>query len=213
MFFCRSKYQRWKKHFVYLGSGEGGRGKVKVWGVGGGRRGRRGKRDGMVTHWDTAIHFFFNPLQLEKKTQNVLCVAYLQTTFPNWKILIEGWGTLEQFTSNLNGLGTRPPDKPQGARLRTYAAICALWNVFPFWKWIRPKRPCCSISLRKESGKGYWINAKKPLSRFNGKSCLPFPWDLKRGVDNLNSCRNVNGFDKDEDVQRGRKHFKSFEWS
>ena len=127
----------------------------------------------------------------------------------NWKIRIEGWGMLEQFISNLNGLGTRPPDKPQGLTL----LFAPFEMYFHFEKGIRPKRSCCSISPRKESGKGYWINAKKPLSRFNGKSCLPFPWDPKRGVDNLNSYRNVNGIDKDEDVQRGRKHFKSFEWS
>lgn len=43
--------------------------------------------------------------------------------------------------------------------------------------------------------------------------CLSFPWNPKRGVDNLSFYRNVNGIDKDEDVQRGRKHFKQFEGS
>ncbi|PFX15080.1 hypothetical protein AWC38_SpisGene20718 [Stylophora pistillata] len=33
----------------------------------------------------------------------------------------------------------------------------------------------------------------------------------ERGVANIHSYRNVNGIDKDEDVQRGRKHFKSLE--
>ena len=52
-------------------------------GGGGGRRGRRGKRDRTVTHWDTAIPFFLIHCNGKKKTQNVLCVAYLQTKSPN----------------------------------------------------------------------------------------------------------------------------------
>lgn len=85
--------------------------------------------------------------------------------------------------------------------------------VFPLWKWIRCERSCGSISPREESGKRYWVDAKKALSRSNGKSCLPFSWNLKRRrVDNADSYSNVNGLDKDEDVQRGPQHFESFEW-
>ena len=55
----------------------GGGGEVKGGGGGGGGGGGRGKRDGTGTHWDTAIPFFFNPLQLEKKKH--ICKLHFRT--------------------------------------------------------------------------------------------------------------------------------------